>query len=155
MMNRRKFLKTVALSGAVVTASPILLGSLQAKAKTDGLKKRSLEDAMKDVLKGKKPVESEKVKLIAPSIAENGAVVPIKVNVAEPIENVKAIHIFAEKNPDPWTVSASLTPQNGKPYFATRIRLAKTMDVYAVAELSDGSVIMAKKAVKVTIGGCG
>ena len=154
-MNRRKFLKTVAVSGAVITASPILLGSLQAEAKTDGLKKRSLEDAMKDVLKGKKPVESEKVKLIAPSIAENGAVVPIKVDVAEPIKNVKAIHIFAEKNPDPWTVSAFLTPQNGKPYFATRIRLAKTMDVYAVAELSDGSVIMAKKAVKVTIGGCG
>ena len=155
MMNRRKFLKTAAISGAVVAVSPALTGSFKAEAKGEGLKKRTLEEAMKDILKGKKPVESEKVKLIAPSIAENGAVVPIKVSVVEPIENVKAIHIFAEKNPDPWTVSAHLTPQNGKPYFATRIRLAKTMNVYAVAELSDGSAIMAKKAVKVTIGGCG
>ena len=153
-MNRRKFLKTVAISGAVVAVSPSLV-NLKAEAKGEGLKKRSLEEAMKDVLKGKKPVESDKVKLIAPSIAENGAVVPIKVNVAEPIENVKAIHIFAEKNPDPWTVSVYLTPQNGKAYFATRIRLAKTMDVIAVAELKDGSMIMAKKAIKVTIGGCG
>ncbi len=154
-MNRRKFLKTVAVSGAVVAASPILTNAFKAEAKGEGLNKRSLDEALKDVLKGKKPVESEKVKLIAPSIAENGAVVPVKVEVAEPIENVKAIHIFAEKNPDPWTVTIHLTPQNGKAYFATRIRLAKTMNVYAVAELADGSAIMAKKAVKVTIGGCG
>ncbi len=154
-MNRRKFLKTIAVSGAVVAVAPAVSGSFKAEAKGEGLHKRSLEEAMKDVLKGKKPVESEKVKLIAPSIAENGAVVPVKVSVAEPIENVKTIHIFAEKNPDPWTVSINLTPQNGKPYFATRIRLAKTMDVIAVAELKDGSAIMAKKKVKVTIGGCG
>ncbi len=94
-MNRRKFLKTVAVSGAVVAASPILTNAFKAEAKGEGLNKRSLDEALKDVLKGKKPVESEKVKLIAPSIAENGAVVPVKVEVAEPVENVKAIHIFA------------------------------------------------------------
>jgi len=153
-MNRRKFLKSMAISGAVIAASPVIFENLKAHAE-DGLNKRTLEEAMKDVLKGKKPVESEKVKLIAPSIAENGAVVPIKIDVAEPVENVIAIHVFAEKNPDPWTVSFYPTPQNGKAYFATRIRLAKTMDVLAVAELKDGSLIMAKKAVKVTIGGCG
>ena len=152
-MNRRKFLKTTAIAGAVVAVSPAILnGKFSAKA---DLRKRSFEEALKEITKGKTPVESEKVKLIAPSIAENGAVVPIKVEVVEPIENVKAIHILADKNFDPWSCSIHFTPQNGRPYFSTRIRLAKTMNVYAVAELKDGSFMMAKKPVKVTIGGCG
>jgi len=151
-MNRRNFLKMTAVAGAVVAVSPAVPLGLEAKAQP---KKRSFEEALKEITKGKKPVESQKVKLIAPSIAENGAVVPVKVEVVEPIENVKTIHIMADKNFDPWTCSVHLTPQNGKPYFSTRIRLAKTMNVYAIAELKDGSFIMAKKPVKVTIGGCG
>ena len=152
-MNRRNFLKMLAVSGVAVAASPVVFSDSH-RAYADP-KKRSFEDALKEITKGKTPVESEKVKLIAPSIAENGAVVPVKVEVKDSIENVKAIHILAEKNFDPWSVSIHLTPANGKPYFATRIRLAKTMNVYAVAEMSDGSFIMAKKPVKVTIGGCG
>ncbi|SNZ06846.1 sulfur-oxidizing protein SoxY [Persephonella hydrogeniphila] len=153
-MNRRKFLKMTAVAGAVVAVSPsIPVDSFKVNAQP---KKRSFEDALKEITKGKTPVEApNEVKLIAPSIAENGAVVPIKVEVKKPIKDVKAIHILADKNFDPWTCSVHLTPQNGKPYFATRIRLAKTMNVYAVAELSDGSFIMTKKPVKVTIGGCG
>ena len=152
-MNRRKFLKMSAIAGAVVVVSPSLpVPTFSAKA---ALKKRSFEEALKEITKGKKPVESKKVKLIAPSIAENGAVVPIKVEVVEPIHNVKAIHIMADKNFDPWSCSIHLSEKNGKPYFATRIRLAKTMNVYAIAELKDGSFVMAKKHVKVTIGGCG
>lgn len=152
-MKRRDFLKVAAATGAVILVSPsVMVDSFQAKAE---LRKRSFEEALKEITKGKTPVESKEVKLIAPSIAENGAVVPIKVEVAKPIEDVKAIHIFADKNYDPWSCSIHFTPQNGRPYFATRIRLAKTMNVYAVAELKDGSFIMAKKPIKVTIGGCG
>lgn len=152
-MNRRNFLKIMAVSGAAVVASPVIFNEAH-ESKADP-KKRSFEDALKEITKGKTPTESDKVKLIAPSIAENGAVVPVKVEVKDNIENVKAIHILADKNFDPWSVSIHLTPANGKPYFATRIRLAKTMNVYAVAEMSDGTFLMAKKPVKVTIGGCG
>ncbi len=152
-MNRRNFLKIMTVSGAAVIASPVIFNEThEAKAEP---KKRSFEDALKEITKGKAPTESDKVKLIAPSIAENGAVVPVKVEVKDSIENVKAIHILADKNFDPWSVSIHLTPANGKPYFATRIRLAKTMNVYAVAEMADGTFLMAKKPVKVTIGGCG
>jgi sulfur-oxidizing protein SoxY len=151
-MNRRKFLKMTAISGAVLAVSPKLLPNTEAKAEP---KKIPYEKVLNEITGGKTPTNSADVKLIAPAIAENGAVVPVKVEVKRPIEEVKAIHILAKKNFNPRSVSVYLSPQNGKPYFSTRIRLAKTMDVVALVELSNGEFIKAEKPVKVTIGGCG
>jgi len=151
-MNRRDFLRTTAIVGAFLAVSPQLLPQSFA---TSEHKKMSFEEALRKITHGKPVKPSDKIKLIAPSIAENGAVVPIKVQVDEPIEKVKAIHIFAKLNYNPHTMSAYLTPQNGKPYIATRIRLAKTMPVIAVVELTDGTFLYAEKPIKVTIGGCG
>ncbi len=115
----------------------------------------SYKKALEIVTGGKGAKKSDKVKLIVPEIAENGAVVPVKVNVAEPIENVKSIHILTTKNSNARTADVFLTPRNGKAYFATRIKLGQSQEVVAVAVLKDGSAIMASKPVKVTIGGCG
>lgn len=155
-MNRRKFLKGVAISGVLVAISPKILPNSVARAESKP-KKKSFEEAVKEVLgvDASKLEASSDIKLIAPSIAENGAVVPVKVQVNLPIEQVKSIHIFATKNTDPHTLSMFLSPANGKAYLSTRIRLAKTMPVVAVAVLKDGRTIKAEKPIKVTIGGCG
>lgn len=93
-----------------------------------------------------------------PAIAENGNTVPISVEVEgqfSAASYVKAIHVFAEANPAPQVISFEFTPASGRAKVATRIRLAKTQAVVALAEWSDGRVLQAIKEVKVTIGGCG
>jgi sulfur-oxidizing protein SoxY len=109
-------------------------------------------------LSGGKTPKSGKVKITMPQIAENGKAVPVTVSVESPMtgkDHVKAIHIVAEANPDPDVVSFQLTPMSGKAEISTRMRLAKTQKVIALAEMSDGSLYTASTEVKVTIGGCG
>ena len=106
----------------------------------------------------KEPKTSSKIKLDVPEIAENGSTVPMGVTVDSPMtedDHVKAVHVMATKNPDPEIVTFRFSMLSGRAEAQTRMRLADTQDVLAVAELSDGSAIMAKKEVKVTIGGCG
>jgi len=100
---------------------------------------------------------SDKVTISLPEIAENGATVPVGVSVDSPMTAdsfVKHIHVFAEGNPSPETISFNLTP-TGKAEVNTRIRLSKTQNVLVAAVMNDGSVLTNKKEVKVTIGGCG
>ena len=99
-----------------------------------------------------------RVTLELPQIAENGNTVPVALSVDSPMTDsdyVKAVHVFADKNPHPDVATFRFTPGSGNASIATRMRLAKTQNVIAVAEMSDGSVYMAKTEVKVTIGGCG
>lgn len=109
-------------------------------------------------LYGDKPMAEGKIKLDVPEIAENGLVVPVNVEVESPMteaDYVKAVHIYADGNPQPGIVSYSFTPACGKASAATRMRLAQTQNIICVAEMSNGSLHMAKANVKVTIGGCG
>ncbi len=113
------------------------------------------QKAIDELVKGK-PKEG-KVKLVAPEIAENGNAVPVTISVEGEISEksyVKAIHLFAEENPIPHTASFTLSPASGSEV-QTRIRLAKTQHLTAIAEMSDGSLWSARREVKVTIGGCG
>ena len=113
--------------------------------------------AIKDRIGGKKSMAGN-ITLELPQIAENGNTVPIGFEVDSPMTDsdyVKAVHIFAEKNPSPEVATFRFTPANGKAKVSTRMRLLKSQNIVAVAEMSDGSVYMVKKAVKVTIGGCG
>jgi len=99
-----------------------------------------------------------RIGLELPQIAENGNTVPIAFEVDSPMtegDYVKSVHIFADKNPLPNVATFHFTPRSGKARASTRMRLAKTQNIVAVAEMSDGSVYMAKTEVKVTIGGCG
>ena len=113
--------------------------------------------ACAEVLDGKTP-QAGRITLELPQIAENGNTVPISVEVDSPMteqDYCKAVHLFADKNPLPDVASINFTPVCGKAKASTRMRLAKTQNVVAVAEMSDGSVYTAKAEVKVTIGGCG
>ena len=98
------------------------------------------------------------LKFTTPAIAENGNTVPVSVEVVGKFSSesyVKAIHLFAEANPAPEVISFEFTPASGRAKVATRIRLAKTQRLVALAEWSDGRVLQAVNEVKVTIGGCG
>jgi sulfur-oxidizing protein SoxY len=101
---------------------------------------------------------SASIKLELPLIAENGAVVPLTVDVEAPMtpqRYVKAIYIISDKNRRPLNVKFNLTPAMGQAYVGTNLRLGETTDVRAVVELSDGTLLQAKREVKVTVGGCG
>ena len=96
--------------------------------------------------------------LTTPEIAENGNSVPVSVAVESPMTEdgyVESVMILATENPNPEVVTFRFTPASGAAKAATRMRLAKTQDVVAVAKLSDGSFLRASNNVKVTIGGCG
>lgn len=89
--------------------------------------------------------------LTAPEIAENGNTVPVSVDAPGAV----SIMILAAGNPTPAVATFNFGPAAGSQMAATRVRLAKTQDVIALAKMSDGSVVQAQTTVKVTIGGCG
>ena len=156
-MQRRDFFKKLGTVAAVAAVSPTISFAADAK-KPSGPNDLSFKDAVDAITGGKTPTVSSKIKLKVPEIAENGAVVPVTVEVDSPMSDtdyVKAIHIFATKNANTRCVDVHLTPANGKAMFATRIKLGGTQEVSTVVELSDGSFITASQSVKVTIGGCG
>ena len=99
-----------------------------------------------------------KVTIGAPEIAENGNTVPITISVDSPMtptNYVKTIVVAADGNPLPGVARFDLSPANGEASVQFRIRLAQTQTLTAVAQMSDGSLWMASKVIKVTIGGCG
>lgn len=109
-------------------------------------------------LTGGKTPEMGKVSLTAPEIAENGNTVPVGVDVDSQMidgDMVEFVVILAESNPVPEVVKFNFTAMSGVASATTRMRLAKTQNVIALAKMVDGSVYMDKKQVKVTIGGCG
>ncbi|MCF6206720.1 MAG: thiosulfate oxidation carrier protein SoxY [Sulfurovum sp.] len=158
-MKRRSFLKNLgAMSALATVVTPALVMAKEEKSVPKGENAITYEAAVKVITGGKAVADSDKVSLTVPEIAENGAVVPVKVNVDHPMEEnnyVKAIHVLTTKNGNARAADVMLTPLNGKGYFATRIKLGGTQDVVAIVELSDGTFLKAAKPVKVTIGGCG
>ena len=107
---------------------------------------------------GDRSFSEARIDLDLPEIAENGNTVPVAVAVDSPMttdDYVKSVTIFAEGNPLPEVAMFHFTPRSGIAQAATRMRLAGTQNVVAVAEMSDGSLYLARKEVKVTIGGCG
>jgi len=155
-MERRKFIQGFFAASAV--AATMTPSALLAKETPKGGNAMAYDAAVAAITGGKAVADSDKVKLTVPEIAENGAVVPVKVNVESAMteaEHVKAIHVLSTKNGNARCADVMLTPMNGKGYFATRVKLGGTQDVVALVEMSDGSFLRAAKPVKVTIGGCG
>lgn len=118
------------------------------------------EDTEKRIMEfsgGKKP-EAGKITLTAPEIAENGNTVPISISVESAMSGddlVELVMILAEGNPNPAVATFHFTELSGQASATTRMRLAKTQNVIAVAKMKDGSVFSDTRQVKVTIGGCG
>ncbi len=151
MFTRRDLFKLAGVGAAALLMAP---GSVK---ESFGVKKISIDDALKQhlgvTLKDLK--QSNLITVKAPTIAESGANVPVQVKANIPVEQVEAIYIFADNNFNPWVTKVELSPMNGEVFFATRIKLAKTSPVRAVIKMKDGSLLMAFKEVKVTVGGCG
>jgi sulfur-oxidizing protein SoxY len=146
-------LGVAAAGGGVVACAP---GTAHAQALGQN---ESVQDTMKRLF-GDKPIKdgAAVIKLDLPLIAENGAVVPISVNVDSPMtptNYVRHIYVVADKNRIPLITRVMLAPEAGRAFMGANIRLGETGDVRAIVEQSDGTLLMVKREVKVTVGGCG
>ena len=123
-------------------------GAFEAKSALDAMRALGVANAE----------DSKAIEIRAPEIAENGAVVPITVNVESPMtpaNHVKHIYVIADKNRIPFITRVTLGPEAGRAFMGANIRLGETGDVRAIVEQSDGSLLQVKREVKVTVGGCG
>src|SRR3954447_3862604 len=143
-VTRRDVLKT----GSAV----VLVATLPAPANALG----QMETAIRQVI-GEAEIRKGKVTLDLPPLVENGNTVPMTVSVDSPMMKdnyVKAIHVFNEKNPQANVISTQLSPRAGKAAISTRIRLAGTQKLMAIAELSDGTCWSDTADVVVTLAAC-
>ena len=150
-LSRREAL-LLAAGATMVAAGGVILNTSSAHADA-----KMVDEAVMKLIGDTKPVDG-KITLDLPQIAENGNTVPIGVAVDSPMtadNYVKAVHLFADGNPTPAVASLYFTPMSGKAEASSRMRMAGTQNVVAVAEMSDGKVFRASQEVKVTIGGCG
>jgi sulfur-oxidizing protein SoxY len=142
---------------AIGTAAAVSLAALPVSTVLAQDQPQAWELAVRKILGEAKPIEG-KITVELPEIAENGNTVPFSISVDSPMtdkDHVKAIHIVATSNPQPGVATFRLSPQSGKAMVASRMRLQRTQDVITIAELSDGRFLMARRPVKVTLGGCG
>jgi sulfur-oxidizing protein SoxY len=142
---RRRFL---AAAGAL-TLAPILVRPARATPAT-------MAAAIREVV-GEAPVREGKITLELPPLVENGNAVPMTVTVDSPMtaaDHVKRIHVFNEKNPQPYIATFHLGPRAGKAKVSTRVRLADSQKVVALAELSDGSFWSDSADMIVTLAAC-
>jgi sulfur-oxidizing protein SoxY len=146
---RRQFLG-FAGGAAVMGAVPIVtLRSAEATPAT-------LAAAIRSVV-GTAEVQTGKVKLDVPPLVENGNTVPMTVSVSSPMtpnDYVRSIHVFNEKNPQPNIGNFYLGPRAGRAQVSTRIRLADSQKIVAIAQLSDGTFWSASADVVVTLAAC-
>ncbi|HYL23453.1 MAG TPA: SoxY-related AACIE arm protein [Burkholderiales bacterium] len=150
MTTRRQFLALACGTLAAGELGAQLDPNIQAK------RKAALEAAISKVV-GDAPLRVGKVTLDVPPLIDNGNTVPVSVTVDSPMtaaSHVKAIHIFTEKNPQPYVITAHLGPRAGRATVSTRARIADTGLVIAIAELSDGSYWSDSVSVVVTLSAC-
>ena len=152
-MNRRTLLKrSLAVSAVGIAASAGLLapGQVLAAYPKAGFEAKDSAAALDSVLGSSASSESADIKIKAPDIAENGAVVPVTVSAE--MSGVESVTLMADANATPLLATFDLS--NAEPYVSTRIKMGKTGNVVAVVK-AGGKLYSSKKEVKVTIGGCG
>jgi len=146
---RRHFLT---LAGGAALAGTVPVVSVRPAEATPAM----LAAAIRNVV-GEAPLHIGKVKLDIPPLVENGNTVPMMVSVDSPMtaeDHVKSIHVFNEKNPQPNIGNFYLSPLSGRAQVSTRIRLADSQKVTAIAHLSDGSFWQTSVDVVVTLAAC-
>ncbi len=147
-IGRRLFIREgIALAALTALPRALLAAAWPEKAFTS----TAAGEAMIDLLGTDQPTPSERIILKAPEIAENGAVVPIKIKTT--LDNVESISIFVEKNPRPLAATIEILPGT-LPEFSSRIKMRETSVVIVVVK-TDIGIYSAFKEIKVTIGGCG
>jgi sulfur-oxidizing protein SoxY len=145
---RRRFL---ALSAATIGALPVVIRVRPVEATPE-----TMATAIRAVTNGA-TVQTGKVKLDIPPLVENGNSVPMTVSVTSPMtanDYVKSIHVFNEKNPQPNLGNFYLGPRAGRAQISTRVRLADSQKIIAIAKLSDGSFWSTTADVVVTLAAC-
>jgi len=153
-MKRRIFLKrSLAASAVGIAASAGLLAPQQVLAAWPkaAFEAKDVPTALNSLLGSGTAEPSDAIKIKAPDIAENGAVVPITVDTS--LEGVESIAIIASANPVPLVANFKLG-KGASGFVSTRIKMGKTGDVVGVVK-AGGKLYSARKGVKVTIGGCG
>lgn len=148
MISRRAFL----ILGCGVAAG----AHAQLPANIAEIRKAALKEAVGKVV-GNAQVRQGRVKLDIPPLIDNGNAVPLSVEVESPMtdaDHVKAIHVFTERNPQPYVFSAHLGARAGKARIATRARIGDTGEVIAIAQMSDGSFWSESVKVVVTLSAC-
>ena len=147
-MNRRSWMNHIqkmSLATLGVWLSPFALA-----------KKEDAALAIQKITGGAK-IENQRVTLVIPPLVENGNLVVLKVSVSSPMtanDYVKVIHVIAEGNPLPNIFTAYLTPRSGSANITTRVRLADSQRVWAIAQMSDGSFYQGYAETLVTLSAC-
>ena len=154
-IQRRFFLKGALATGAMaVAAGTGLLKPTTASAAEwprQAFTSKTVQDVLTNLFGSADAIASDAIKIRAPTIAENGAVVPIVINAKFP--KVQRISVIIEKNAQPLAANLDLGPQSVG-YFQARVKMGQTSDVH-VAVKAEGKVYIAKQNIKVTVGGCG
>jgi sulfur-oxidizing protein SoxY len=155
MLHRRDFV----LGAGAATLISALLASPPAVHAATQIAEHSAEfnATLETLLKGATPKDGG-IDMDIPANVENGDYVPLALSVESPMtaqDHVRAIHLLATRNPRAHVATFRFTLLSGKARVTSRMRLAKTQEVVAIAELSDGAFLMSTRFVDVKVGGCG
>jgi sulfur-oxidizing protein SoxY len=147
--SRRVALKSTGAFATLVSLGLITQSQAQAAVDRAGFEVKTLAEALKAV--GGTPANSDQVVVVAPDIAENGAVVPV--GATSKLPNTTEIYLIVEKNPMPLSCGF-IIPAGTAPDVQTRLKMGQSSNVMAVVK-ADGKLYSATKETKVTLGGCG
>lgn len=153
-IKRRIFLKgslAASATGVALGAGLLTPTAVLAEWPKAAFTAKKLDDAMNSMFTTTEATESADITVKAPEIAENGAVVPVKITVN--IADTESIAVIASNNPVPM-IANYILGEGAESYISTRIKMGKTGDVMAIVK-AGGKLYKAGKEVKVTIGGCG
>lgn len=148
---RREMLVTGAKVASLLAAAGFIPGLAHAAWPKAAFETKSIADTVK-ALGGSAPVVSTEITITGPDIAENGAVVPVGASTTA--AGATRLLLLVEKNPNALAAVFELTDAI-EPNISTRVKMAQTSNVYAVAMMADGRALYAAKEIKVTLGGCG
>ncbi|MFP8834341.1 thiosulfate oxidation carrier protein SoxY [Hydrogenophaga sp. XSHU_21] len=146
---RRDALKTTGALATLVSLGVITQSQAHAALDRASFEVKTMADALKAV--GGTPANSDQVTVVAPDIAENGAVVPI--GASSKVPNTTEIFLIVEKNPMPLAAAFTI-PAGTVAEVSTRLKMGQSSNVIAVVK-ADGKLLSATKETKVTLGGCG
>ena len=149
------------MTGSVSRRGALYIGMGAAAVVTLGRVTVAFASATDDAIAaftGGADAKSGKIAVTAPEIAENGNTVPIEVAVDSAMDGddmVEEVIILADGNPNPGVATFKFSPLSAEAAASTRVRLAQTQNIVAVAKMKDGTFYQDARSVKVTIGGCG
>ncbi len=155
MLNRRTFLLEGIAAAAVVT---LLAGVPAVHADAAAAESAEFHTVLEALLGKATPQDGGGLTLDLPESVENGDYVPVALAVESPMtaeSHVKAVHLLSTANPRAAVATFRFTLLSGTARVTSRMRLAKTQDVVALAELSDGRILLARRKIDVKVGGCG